>query len=67
MITRLQVKNYLSLRDVDLQLRRRTNVFVGPNMAGKSNLIDCFRFLTQMITNGLQQALLDRGGFAEVI
>jgi predicted ATPase len=67
MITRLQVKNYLSLRDVDLQLNPRNNIFVGPNMAGKSSLIDCFRFLTQMVTNGLQQALLDRGGFLEVV
>lgn len=67
MITRIQVKNYLSLRDVDLKLNRRNNVFVGPNMAGKSNLIDCFKFLAQMVTNGLQKAFLDRGGFAEVV
>lgn len=67
MITRLRVKNYLSLQDVDFKLNSRNNVLVGLNMAGKSNLIDCFKFLTQMVTNGLQQAFLDRGGFSEVI
>ncbi len=67
MITRIQVQNYLSLRNVDLKLNRKNNVFVGPNMAGKSNLIDCFKFLTQIVTNGLQKAFLDRGGFSEVI
>ena len=39
MIKRLQVKNYKSLKDLDLELNR-TNILVGPNMSGKSNLID---------------------------
>jgi predicted ATPase len=66
MITRLRVKNYLSLKDVDLELGQR-NVLVGPNMSGKSNLIDCFRFLTHMVSSGLSKALLDRWGFSEVV
>jgi predicted ATPase len=66
MITRLRVKNYLSLRDVDIVLGKR-NVLVGPNMSGKSNLIDCFRFLTHMVSSGLNKAFLDRGGFSEVV
>ena len=67
MITRLRVRNYLSLHDVDVELRPKNNIFVGPNMAGKSNLVDCFRFLTHMVTAGLNKAFLDRGGFAEVV
>ena len=66
MITRLRVKNYLSLKDVDLELGWR-NVLVGPNMAGKSNLIDCFKFLRHMVSSGLSKAFLDRGGFSEVV
>ncbi len=65
MIKKLNVKNYKSLKDLDLELSR-TNVLVGPNMSGKSNLIDCLRFLTQMCTSGLNKAFLDRGGFPEV-
>ena len=66
MIKRLRVRNYLSLRDVDLDLGGR-NVLIGPNMSGKSNLIDCLRFLTTMVTSGLKKAFLDRGGFQEVV
>ncbi len=66
MIKRLRVRNYLSLKDVDLELGGR-NVLVGPNMSGKSNLIDCCRFLTTMVTSGLKKAFLDRGGFQEVV
>jgi predicted ATPase len=67
MITQFRVKNYLSLREVDLELRPRKNIIVGPNMSGKSNLIDCFKFLTHMVTTGLNKAFLDRGGFSEVV
>jgi predicted ATPase len=66
MITRLRVKNYLSLRDVDIVLGKR-NVLVGPNMSGKTNLIDCLKFLTNMVSSGLNKAFLDRGGFSEVV
>lgn len=66
MIKRLRVRNFLSLKDVDLELGVR-NVLVGPNMSGKSNLIDCFRFLTSMVMSGLNKAFLDRGGFQEVV
>lgn len=65
MIKRLRVKNYKSLKDVDLELGLR-NVLVGPNMAGKSNLIDCLRFLTDICNTGVATAFLNRGGFPEV-
>jgi predicted ATPase len=66
MIKRVRVRNFLSLKDVDLELRVN-NLVVGANMSGKSNLIDCFRFLTSMVTQGLNKAFLDRGGFQEVV
>jgi len=66
MITRLRVKNYLSFKDLDLQLGRR-NVLIGPNMSGKSNLIDCFKFLTHMVRSGLNEAFQHRWGFPEVV
>ncbi len=66
MIKRFRVRNFLSLRDVDLKLGIN-NILVGPNMSGKSNLIDCFRFLTNMTVFGLSKAFVDRGGFQEVV
>ena len=65
MIKRLQVKNYKSLNNLDLELGKR-NLLVGPNMSGKSNLIDCLKFLSHICILGVPQAFLDRGGFQEV-
>jgi predicted ATPase len=65
MIKRLQVKNYKSLKNLDLELGKR-NLLVGPNMSGKSNLIDCLKFLSHICILGVTQAFLNRGGFPEV-
>src|ERR1700676_3139137 len=71
MITRLQVKNFKSLRELDLRLGP-INVLVGPNMAGKSNILDVFRFLHDILLGarglqGLNFALVQRGGVSEVL
>jgi predicted ATPase len=70
MITQIRVKNFKSLQDLSLTLGRR-NVLVGPNMAGKSNLISIFRFLNHIVlgspaTYGLPAAINREGGFAEL-
>lgn len=66
MITKISVRNFLSLKEVDLDLRLR-NVLVGPNMSGKTNLIEAFKFLTSTMTVGMNKTLLDRGGYQEVL
>lgn len=70
MIRRLQVKNFKSIRELDLELGL-VNVLIGPNMAGKSNLIDVFRFLANIIlpptgSYGLSHAIQTAGGFWEL-
>lgn len=70
MITRIRIQNFKSLRNLDMELGR-TNVLVGPNMSGKSNLIDAFRFLVDLIipaagVQGLSNAMIKRNGFQEV-
>jgi len=47
MLTQMRAKNFKSLKDVTLNLGPR-NVLVGANMAGKSNVIDLFRFIYDM-------------------
>lgn len=66
MLKRLRIKNYKSLKDLDIELGKR-NILVGPNMSGKSNFIDSLRFLSQVCIGGVKQAFLDRGGFPEVM
>jgi predicted ATPase len=65
MIKRLRVKNYKSLKNLDIEIGKR-NLLVGPNMSGKSNLIDCLKFLSHICILGVTQAFLNRGGFQEV-
>jgi predicted ATPase len=71
MITRVRARNFKSLRDVDFSLGP-LNVLVGPNMGGKSNVLDLFRFLhqcwfPQAATFGLGNALTQRQGIDEVL
>jgi len=47
-IKRIKIRNFKSLRDVDLELGK-INVIVGPNGSGKSNLVDFFIFLKELI------------------
>jgi len=71
MITRLHVKNFKSLKDVSFSLGPLT-MLVGPNMGGKSNILDVFSFVQQMLfpqpgVDGLTFALAQRGGIGEVL
>lgn len=51
MIDRISVRNFKSLREVDLSLGRM-NLFIGDNSSGKSNFLEAFRVL-QGIGRGL--------------
>ncbi|MCX6023795.1 MAG: AAA family ATPase [Chloroflexi bacterium] len=65
MITRLRVKNFKSLKDVDLRLQP-LNVFVGPNGSGKSNIFDALQLLSDLVNQGAG-ALHSRGTFDELV
>lgn len=49
MIRRIKVQGYKSLQDVDIKLRPLT-VIIGPNAAGKSNLLDALALVSRMAT-----------------
>ena len=66
-LTRLALENWRNFTQVDVPLQQR--VFVaGPNAAGKSNLLDAFRFLRDLSTpgGGLEKAVGDRGGVSKI-
>ncbi len=65
MITKLSVRNYKSLRSLDLPLRPLT-VFVGANGSGKSNIIDSL-MLQADLTNMGSGAIESRGGFGDLV
>jgi predicted ATPase len=69
-ISNIRIQNFKSLKETNLRLGLR-NLLVGPNMAGKSNLIDVFKFLARMVmpspgSYGLPNAFQVFGGFSEI-
>lgn len=65
MIELLTAKNYKSLRDLEVPLQPLT-VLVGPNAAGKSNILDCLSFISELSVKG-GEAVGARKGFAELV
>lgn len=63
-ITRVRIKNYKSLADVDVRLGRLT-ILVGRNGTGKSNFIDALRFVSEGIRN-LNEAITNRNGITRL-
>lgn len=61
MIQRLQLRNFRSFRDVDIELRP-LNIVVGANASGKTNLVQAFRFLRDLAQHGLENAVSLQGG-----
>ena len=70
MLKKVHIKNFKSLKDVTLELGRN-NVLVGPNMSGKSNFLDFFKFVQDLVMpsqgmqSGVSNALNPRGGFGK--
>ena len=59
-LTRLSVRNYRALADVQIELRP-INVVFGPNGAGKSTLLDSLYFFRDCAIRGVEVASTERG------
>lgn len=66
-ITRLKLSNWRNFKEAEVRLEQRA-FFVGPNAAGKSNLLDALRFVRDLVAvgGGLQEAIRLRGGIGEL-
>jgi predicted ATPase len=65
--TGVRLANWRNFTVVDVELRQRA-FLVGPNASGKSNLLDVFRFLHDIVAvgGGLQEAVRKRGGISRL-
>jgi predicted ATPase len=65
--THLMLENWRNFLKVDVDLRRRI-FLVGPNASGKSNFLDDFRFLHDIVAvgGGFQEAVGQRGGVSKL-
>ncbi len=61
MLRRISIRGYKSLKRVDLSLEPLT-IVVGPNAAGKSNLLDAIGLLSRTAQSDLQSAFTDHRG-----
>ncbi len=66
-ITHLELDNWRNFRHVDLDVEGRA-FLVGPNAAGKSNLLDALRFLRDLVDigGGFRAAVERRGGVSDL-
>ena len=67
-INRLIAKNWRNFQQIDVRLSERQFI-VGANASGKSNLLDIFRFLRDIVKaegGGFQKAVKDRGGVSKI-
>src|SRR5437899_2290005 len=63
----LHHENWRNFPRVDVVLQRRV-FLVGPNASGKSDLLDVFRFLHDIVSigGGFQSAVMSRGGVSRI-
>lgn len=61
------MENWRNFGNIDVGLNRRVFV-VGPNASGKSNFLDVFRFLHDVVSvgRGFEQAVASRGGVSSL-
>ena len=64
---RLWLRNWKNFQEIDVEVRDRM-FLVGANAAGKSNLLDAFRFLRDLASpgGGVGEAVVRRGGVSAV-
>ena len=64
---RIQLENWRNFSRVDVALQTRT-FLVGANASGKSNFLDVFRFLRDLVLpgGGFQEAVARRGGVSSI-
>jgi len=65
--SKIYLENWRNFTRVDVSLQQRM-FLVGPNASGKSNLLDAFRFLRDLVRigGGLEKAVTDRGGVSRL-
>jgi len=65
--THICLENWRNFAEVDVDLQRR-GFLIGPNASGKSNLLDVFRFLYDLVSvgGGFQKAVRKRNGVSSI-
>jgi len=68
-VLNVRIKNWRNFRAAEFECDTDVIYIIGPNAAGKSNLLDVFRFLRDVARprgGGLQEAIESRGGISKI-
>lgn len=65
-ITRMRVRDFASIAACDVSFGPLT-VLIGVNAAGKSNVMDALRFVSDALSTSIEQALASRGGLDQLL
>ncbi len=60
-IKRIKASNIFSYENIDIQLNK-FNVLIGPNASGKTNFVNIIKFIKDLISEGLSDAISIQGG-----
>src|ERR1700709_1964112 len=63
--TRIELRNWKNFTSAAVDLRERA-FLIGPNASGKSNFLDAFRFLHDVVRGGFRDAVSSRGGVSKL-
>jgi len=64
-LKKLYIHNYKSFYDTTIELDK-FNIVVGENNSGKSNLVDVLEFINIAMTQDIERAVSDRGGYEKI-
>ena len=66
-VMHIHLENWRNFTSVNVDLQRRV-FLVGPNASGKSNFLDAFRFLHDVVSvgGGFREAVRKRGGVSRL-
>ena len=60
-VNSIGIKNFKSIKDISLSLKN-INILIGPNGVGKSNFIQFFNLLNNIVNQNLQNYVTEKGG-----
>lgn len=60
-VNSISIKNFKSIKDISLNLKN-INILIGPNGVGKSNFIQFFNLLNNIVNRNLQNFVTEKGG-----
>ncbi|PKP57919.1 MAG: hypothetical protein CVT89_03695 [Candidatus Altiarchaeales archaeon HGW-Altiarchaeales-2] len=62
----MEIKNFKSCKDIKIEFGN-FNVLIGANGSGKSNIIEAFRFLREIISQGVINPFIKYGGYKNLV